>query len=288
MPMNGWIPMDMDASCRKATCRTFDLAVPPELVRMESHNEGKIMIKINFTFLIGIILVGLIAGMGTANSLAFSEDTQVTVALTLPDQAMATLNPDDPVFLPSDLQLAGEQFWNVRTHSYMTDRQIRIMLLAYEVGDRFGGYGEVLQAIVLQESIASLLPLVADMSKPPMGRSYGVAMVKPIAAAGVFRFHPELDRGLEGDALVQALRYDHEYNLQIAVRYLDWLVGRTDSLEEALVAYNLGYAGSRHLENYAEYRYTQGVLANWNKVVTPFNQQIRPIGYRPQIVASAQ
>lgn len=227
------------------------------------------------TLILGIVLAGLLTGFTPTEP-----QGNVATDLPLPTYQEPVTAFSDHRFLPGDLELAGEQFWNPRTKSYMTDEQIRVMLLAYEIGEAAGGYGELMQAIVLQESIAALLPLVADTRRPPMGRSYGVAMVKPIAAQEVFNRYPELNAFRDNAALIYALKHDHRFNLQVAVRYWQWIEARTQTLEEGLVAYNLGLQGSRGVDNPADYRYTEGIRANWEEVVRPFNQAIRPIGYR--------
>ncbi|HHJ80579.1 MAG TPA: hypothetical protein ENJ65_02985, partial [Candidatus Tenderia electrophaga] len=140
--------------------------------------------------------------------------TTVAVVLSQPHFAVASMNSEiclsedatsiesQPLFEPvtfavgSNVSTDALLFWNSRTKSWLIDEQLSLLQTAYEVGYEDGGleHAELLQSILLQETIAGQLGRIGHMTAPVGKRSYGVMQVKVSAARDVLRKHKEFGR----------------------------------------------------------------------------------------------
>jgi len=219
--------------------------------------------------------------------------TMIAVVLSQPHFAVASINSEiclteeatlgnsQALFTPaafasgasssSDAQL----FWNSLTKSWLTDEQLNLLHTAYAVGYEDGGHehAELLQGVLLQETIAGQLGRIGHMTAPVGKRSYGVMQVKVSAARDVLRKHKEFGRFRSDEALIVALMTDDELNMQMASKFLLFLRQKTKSNEAALVAYNIGLRASRKITSPDSFKYVVRTQRNLKEVVQPFNQK---------------
>lgn len=165
------------------------------------------------------------------------------------------------------------RLWNPLGKAWLTREQLDLLRLAYKIGHDDGGaaHASLLQAVLMQESIAGQLGRLGHLSAPLGKRSYGVMQVKVVAARDVLSWHPELGDFPSDDQLIARLITDDEFNLRVASAYLKYLRKRTGSDHEALVAYNVGPSAAKHVVDPAQYRYVLGIERYLSKVVMPFN-----------------
>jgi hypothetical protein len=163
------------------------------------------------------------------------------------------------------------RIWNNLSKAYLTEDQIRLLQLAYDIGSD-DDQAELLQAILMQETIAGKLNRVADIRQPVGKRSYGVAMIKVSAARDVLRMHPYLGKFKTDEELIAELLTNDRFNLTIASKFLLHLRKQTKTVEHALVAYNLGLKASCEKKNHSKYRYAVKVMRYKNAVVAKFNK----------------
>lgn len=219
--------------------------------------------------------------------------TTIAVVLSQPHFAVASINSE--ICLTDDASLAkskqffspaaiaaasnsaadGQLFWNSRTKTWMTDEQMSLMLTAYQVGFEDGGreHAELLQAVLLQETIAGQLGRIGHMTARVGKRSYGVMQVKVSAARDVLRKHKEFGRYRSDESLIVALMTDDELNMRLASKFLLHLKEKTKSSEAALVAYNIGLRASRKIAKPDNFKYVVRSKRNLEQVVLPFNQK---------------
>ncbi len=167
-------------------------------------------------------------------------------------------------------------FWNGLTKSWLTDEQISLLKLAYEIGLADGGreHAELVQAVMLQETIAGHLGRIGHMTAPVGKRSYGIMQVKVTAARDVLRKFPdEFDRFRADEELIARLLMDDEFNIRMGSKFLMHLRPHTQSTEQLLVAYNIGLRASRKVEQADQFKYTLRTQRNLHRVVKPFNQR---------------
>lgn len=167
----------------------------------------------------------------------------------------------------------GGRLWNPLGKAWLTREQLDLLSLAYKIGYDDGGvaHARLLQAVLMQESIAGQLGRLGHLSAPLGKRSYGVMQVKVVAARDVLSWHPDLGDFPNDDQLIARLITDDEFNLRVASAYLKYLRKRTGSDHEALVAYNVGPSAAKHVVDPAQYRYVLGIERYLSKVVMPFN-----------------
>lgn len=169
-------------------------------------------------------------------------------------------------------------FWNDRAKQTLSRDQMALLVLARQIGDE-DDVGELLQGIILNETNAGRWKtLVGDTTKPYLRRSFGVAQVKIIAAEQVLAAHPELGRFKSRWQLANRLLTDHEFNLQVASKYLAWLRSFGRELSWIPVAYNMGPTDASKVDRTWSHKYAVKLAANITRVVRPFNQAVAMSG----------
>jgi len=186
-----------------------------------------------------------------------------------PDIAMH--RPSVYASVPFDEDGIARTYFNERSQSWLSEDQVRILDMAYVIGE-IDGHGELFQAVIMQETHAGGLSLVGHKSQPVGLRSYGVAQVKVVAAKDVLKRYPELGKFSSEEEIIAKLLTDVDFNLTVASKFLLMLKEKTKSEAQAVVAYNLGLKGSRRIKNHENYRYAKHVYANLAEVVRPFNK----------------
>lgn len=198
----------------------------------------------------------------------------------------AATSPDffDTSWLPSRSQFQmvadnqpGETMWNPLGKSWLTPEQIDLLGLAYSIGYQDGGkaHARLVQAVLLQETIAGLLGRLGHLSAPLGKRSYGVMQVKVVAAHDVLRHHPELGTFHTDDQLITRLITDDEFNIRIASAYLKFLRRYKGSDQQALVAYNIGMNAARRVMDAADFKYVRKVERYLAVLVPRYNNKFR-------------
>jgi len=219
--------------------------------------------------------------------------TTIAVVLSQPHFAVASMNAEicltddaitadsQPFFSPAAFAAGtsgstdGQLFWNSLTKSWLTDEQLNLLQTAHAVGYEDGGveHAELLQGVLLQETIAGQLGRIGHMTAPVGKRSYGVMQVKVSAARDVLRKHKEFGRFRSDEALIVELMTDDELNIQMASKFLLFLKQKTQSNQAALVAYNIGLRASRKIAAPDSFKYVVRTQRNLKEVVQPFNQK---------------
>jgi hypothetical protein len=164
-------------------------------------------------------------------------------------------------------------FWNPLSKSWLTAEQMKLLQLAYEIGFEDGGHqhAELLQAILMQETVAGQLGRMGHMTAPVGKRSYGVMQVKVAAARDVLGRYSDLGRFRADEELIAALLSDDEFNIHIASKFLLQLGSRVRTTERSLVAYNIGLTASRAIPDPLSFKYVVSTKTNLEEVVRPFN-----------------
>ncbi|MFC1747440.1 hypothetical protein ACFL2V_01395 [Pseudomonadota bacterium] len=170
-------------------------------------------------------------------------------------------------------------FWNSLTKTWLTDEQAHLLNLAYKVGMEDGGIeqAELLQAILLQETIAGHLGRIGHMTAPVGKRSYGIMQVKVTAARDVLRDHKSFGRFRSDEELIAQLLTDDEFNIRVASKFFLLLSKHAKSVDRSLVAYNIGLRGSRKVASPNEFKYVIKAKRNLDHVVKPFNRRYNPV-----------
>ena len=169
----------------------------------------------------------------------------------------------------------GETLWNPLAKSWLTPEQIDLLGMAYTIGYQDGGeaHARLVQAVLLQETLAGLLGRLGHLSAPLGKRSYGVMQVKVVAAHDVLRHHPELGKFHTDDQLITRLMTDDEFNIRVASAYLKFLRQHKRSDQQALVAYNIGMNAARRVMDAADFKYVQKVERYLAVVVPRYNHK---------------
>lgn len=186
----------------------------------------------------------------------------------------------DTSWLPSRGEFArvasgapGETMWNPLDKSWLNAEQLALLGLAYTVGYQDGGkqHARLVQAVLMEETMAGQLGRLGDLSAPLGKRSYGVMQVKVAAAQDVLRHRPWLGSFISNEQLITRLITDDEFNIRVASAYLNHLRRLTGNDDEALVAYNVGMSGARRVMNAAGFKYVQDIERYLTEVVRRYN-----------------
>lgn len=166
-------------------------------------------------------------------------------------------------------------FWNPMSKSWLSPEQMDLLQLAYDIGFEDGGHrhAELVQAILMQETIAGQLGRMGHMTAPVGKRSYGVMQVKVTAARDVLSENAGLGEFRADEELIVRLLSDDEFNIRIASKYLLQLKERVKTMDRALVAYNVGLGGSSSVEEPGEFKYVVSARGYLDDVVRPFNRR---------------
>lgn len=171
--------------------------------------------------------------------------------------------------------LVEKTIWNPLAKSWLTEEQVNLLKLAYDIGYQDGGeqHASLLQSTLLQESIAGQLGRVGHRTAPVGKRSYGVMQVKVSAASDTLEEHPQLGVLRTEEELIVRLMTDDEFNIRVASKFLLFLRDKTSSDAEALVAYNMGLRGSKRFEVHEDLQYVKSVNRYFEAIVIPFNRK---------------
>jgi hypothetical protein len=170
---------------------------------------------------------------------------------------------------------AEKTIWNPLAKSWLTEEQVGLLKLAYDIGYQDGGeqHASLLQSTLLQETIAGQLGRVGHRAAPVGKRSYGVMQVKVSAATDVLDEHPQLGVSHTDEELIVRLMTDDEFNIRVASKFLLFLRDKTSSDAEALVAYNMGLRASKRFEAHEDFYYVKSVNRYFESIVVPFNRK---------------
>lgn len=187
------------------------------------------------------------------------------------------LKPAKPVYAKLESR-KPETLWNPIAKAWLTDEQVELLKLAYDVGveEKDVRHARTLQAILMQETHAGLMGRIGHLSAPVGKRSYGVMQVKVSAASDVLKRHPELGKFKSVEELIAKLLTDDEFNIRVASKHVQYLNKHTKSDAHALMAYNLGLSASKRYKSHTSFKYVKGVKRFYAKVVMPFNRKFRP------------
>ena len=230
------------------------------------------------------LILGGVAAISSILTIALSQPHSATAAAkaeTCETDIMATTAVNDAeysraVYAESGHQDGDEQlFWNSRTKTWLDREQYELLQQAYYIGLEDGdeSFAATLQAILLQETIAGQLGRIGHMTAPVGKRSYGVMQVKVSAARDVLRKHKDLGKFRADEELIVALMTDDEFNIRVASKFLKHLQSKTNTMAEALVAYNIGLRASRKIAKPDEFKYVRRTQGNLNEVVNHFNKR---------------
>ena len=195
-------------------------------------------------------------------------------------QAQADRDFFDASWLPSrgEFEMAvnnqpEETMWNPLSKSWLTTEQLDLLRMAYTIGYKDGGepQAKLVQAVLLQETIAGQLGRLGHLSAPLGKRSYGVMQIKVVAARDVLHFKPELGKFNTDEQLITRLISDDAFNIRIASAYLAFLRTRMSNDNAALVAYNIGLNAARGVMDAADFKYVQSVKRYLAQVVKQYN-----------------
>ncbi len=166
-------------------------------------------------------------------------------------------------------------FWNPLSKAWLTSEQMSLLKLAYEVGFEDGGHehAELVQAILMQETIAGLLGRMGHMTAPVGKRPYGVMQVKVTASRDVLNEYSEFGQFRADEELIVKLLSDDEFNIRIASKFLLQLSNRVGLTERALVAYNIGLRSSYRIDAPQSFKYVVHTKSRLEDVVRPFNHR---------------
>jgi hypothetical protein len=195
-------------------------------------------------------------------------------------QDQANLGYFDTSWLPSrgDFERVSnnqpeETLWNPLGKSWLSAEQLVLLGMAYNIGYQDGGktHAKLVQAVLLQETIAGQLGRLGHLSAPLGKRSYGVMQVKVVAARDVLHQRPQLGYFRTDDQLITRLITDDEFNIRVASAYLKMLRSHARSDHKALVAYNIGMNAARRVTDAGDFKYVRKVERYLAVVVRRYN-----------------
>lgn len=227
-------------------------------------------------FLGGVFVISSVTVISFSQSgMAFNSDPEGCGLVT--KSAKAHGHYSRAYFTTSAAELTQENglFWNPLAKTWLTPEQMELLQLAYEVGFEDGGHehAELLQAILMQETIAGQLGRMGHMTAPVGKRSYGVMQVKVTAARDVLNEFSEFGRFRADEELIVKLLSDDEFNLRIASKFLLQLSNKVGIPERALVAYNIGLRASYQIAEPQSFKYVLATNGHLEEVVRPFNHR---------------
>ena len=217
---------------------------------------------------------------------AMEDDANLNCAIEDTDGEIlqAQADPDffDTSWLPGRGQFervannqSDDSLWNPLGKFWFTPDQLDLLGMAYTIGYQDGGetHAKLVQAVLLQETIAGQLGRLGHLSAPMGKRSYGVMQVKVVAARDVLKRHPDLGTYHTDDQLITRLIADDEFNIRVASAYLKMLRRHTGSDRQALVAYNIGMHAARRVLDAGDFKYVRKVERYLASVVQRYNSK---------------
>ena len=221
------------------------------------------------------IAVAAILGKGMLYNMQISSDAiQCTAAYKAPTSWFTSLKSQaETVELVANED--QESLWNPRTLAWLTPEQIQLLSMSYDIGYRDGGesHAKLVQAVLLQETIAGQISRIGHLSAPVGKRSYGVMQMKVTAARDVLQRHPEFGKFDTDEELITRLVADDALNISMASKFLKFMRSKTLNDQKALVAYNIGLRASRTVDDASDFRYVKNVDEYLDQVVEPYNEK---------------
>lgn len=140
---------------------------------------------------------------------------------------------------------------NTDVESY-SEKQHRLLRIAYEKGVKVGVEPKLVQAVILQETLAGGLKSY-KVGNPKGEPYYGVGQIKLVAAKDVLKRNPELyeEYGFHtrtDDEIIAHLILDEKFNIEVAARYLKVVQSYGYKGAAVLVAYNKGPGGAKGVD----------------------------------------
>lgn len=234
------------------------------------------------------LVLGMVTMAGTVTAVLLSQPEEATAAIAAEacDADDHNKNSVDDAFsrgaflaAANDNAYSTSLFWNSLTKTWLTDEQAHLLNLAHKVGMEDGGaeHAELLQAILMQETIAGHLGRIGHMTAPVGKRSYGVMQVKVTAARDVLRDHKSFGRFRSDEELIAKLLTDDEFNIQVASKFFLLLNKHAKTVDRSLVAYNIGLRASRKVASPEQFKYVVKAKRHLEHVVKPFNRRYNPV-----------
>lgn len=162
-----------------------------------------------------------------------------------------------------------------------TPEQLQTLQLAYEVGERVGGNGEAIQAIVLQESSAGAGGREGGFHLPPLKRYFGIMQMKVVAVIDVLNTYSELltqyfpkyenARSIPAKLIIKKLKTDDEFSLIMGAHYYHKY--SKNDIMYGVVAYNAGPGGVLKVKKPETHWYAKGI-AKKLIIVRAFNKTV--------------
>lgn len=215
------------------------------------------------------------AALGYQVNCALEDDAGVGLqADTVPEYFGTAWLPSRGEFFMVANGQAGTM-WNPLGKYWFSPEQLELLRMAYAIGYDDGGeaHAKLVQAVLLQETIAGQLGRLGHLSAPFGKRSYGVMQVKVVAARDVLRHKPQYGSFHTDEQLITRLITDDEFNIRVASAYLKFLRRHMGSDHQALVAYNIGLNKARDVMDAADFKYVQNVERYLAEVVQRYNTQ---------------
>lgn len=127
---------------------------------------------------------------------------------------------------------------------------------------------EAIMALMLQES-------GANINAPSAGNCHGLMQIMTSTAQGVLRSDKEFQAKYFGNAAPAArsvtyrLKTDAVFSIEVADKILAQSLRQGNSLDHAILAYNVGSTRASRLKSANKYPYVRSVLNNLHNIVKP-------------------
>lgn len=155
------------------------------------------------------------------------------------------------------------------------------LIMAYKIGQQFG-FGETLQAIMLQES-SGASGQIGNSKAKIANRSYGLMQLQLVTVKDILSRYTELMEkyfpgrlfsSLKNKELITLIMKNSEANITIAAYHLRLYMQLVDNnWNRAIAAYNVGIGNVKHIKRAYQFKYVVGVKQKLNDIVKPFNEQ---------------
>lgn len=135
--------------------------------------------------------------------------------------------------LGANFSYYGNEFNNEQVNNYK---------LAYEYGEKVGGYGLQMMGILYAESTAGEAERIGDVVNGPFKRSYGIMQVKlgtyhwTQREGYIFSHKNKLDEEILFDLI-----HNNNFNTYVAAGYFKMMKDKCKTLDKAISAYNRGH-----------------------------------------------
>jgi len=175
-----------------------------------------------------------------------------------------------------------KKFPNLRLAGF-NKAQTKLMATAYELGMDYNyETREVVEGLLLQESIAGAVDRVGGKHLPVGLRYYGVMQMKVTAVQDVLATHPKFCAQffhksygkISSEEIIAKLITDDPFTIRMAYAYYDKYRKRSKDVYHAITVYNQGPGGARLVDDHEEFEYTANVIRHIRYNVRPFNKQL--------------